>query len=74
VAEEPVNAPDQLKPSNLGWARIVGVAVVISLLAMTGPFNNHSEPIADFFLLLTAGIVAVLLVGDAVLRRRGLRP
>ena len=73
MAEEPVYAPDQLKPSNLKWARIAGIVSIVSLLAMTQPFNNHASAVDDVFLLLVAGIIAVFLVGDAVLRRNGLR-
>jgi len=40
---------------------------------MTQPFNNHASAVDDVFLLLVAGIIAVFLVGDAVLRRNGLR-
>lgn len=73
MAEEQVTAPDQLKPSNRGWARIIGIGSIIALLAMTRPFNNHDSAIEDFFLLLIAGIIAILLIGDAGLRRNGLR-
>lgn len=73
MAEEPVYAPDQLKPSNRGWLRIIGVVVIISMLAMTQPFNNHGATVDDVALLLIAGATAALLIGDAVLRRNGLR-
>lgn len=73
MAEEPVYAPDQLKPPNRGWLRIVGVVSIVSLLVMTRPFNNHTTTIEDLALLLTAAAIAALLVGDAVLRRNGLR-
>jgi hypothetical protein len=74
VAEEPTYAPDQLKPSNHKWARIAGIVSIVALLAMTRPFNNHTGATDDVFLLLTAGIIAVLLIGDTALRRNGLRP
>jgi hypothetical protein len=73
VAEQPVTAPDQHKPTNLKWVRIGGVAAIIVLLAMLRPFNNHQGWVEDLFLVLTAGIIAALLIGDAVLRRNGLR-
>jgi hypothetical protein len=73
VAEEQVTAPDQRAPSNRGWARVIGIGSIIALLAMTRPFNNHTSATEDFFLLLTAGIIAMLLIGDVVLRRNGLR-
>jgi hypothetical protein len=73
VAEEQVTAPDQHRRMNIKWVRIGGVAAIITLLIMTTPFNNHAGGIADVFLILTAGIIAVLLLVDAVLRRNGLR-
>lgn len=73
MAEEQVTAPDQHRRMNLKWVRIGGVAAIIAMLLMTRPFNNHTSWVADTFLFLTAGIIAVLLVSDAVLRRNGLR-
>lgn len=73
MAEEQVTAPDQHRRMNIKWVRIGGVTAIISLLMMTRPFNNHTSGVADAFLLLTAGFLAVLLVTDAVLRRNGLR-
>jgi hypothetical protein len=80
VAEEQVTAPDQHKPTNLRLARIGGVLSIIAILSML--FGNHDGIIAgdgsawveDVYVLLTAGVIAALLIGDAVLRRRGLRP
>jgi hypothetical protein len=73
VAEEQVTAPDQHRPTNLRLVRIGGILAIIALLSMTQPFNNHTSTIDDVFLVLTAGIIAVLLVGDAMLRRNGIR-
>lgn len=73
MAEQQVTAPDQHQPANLKWARIVGVASIIMLLVMLRPFNNHDGWVEDVFLLLTAGLIAAMLVGDAALRRLGLR-
>jgi hypothetical protein len=68
-----VTAPDQHKPTNLKWARVCGVLAIIVMLVLTQPFNNHEGWVADVFLLLTAGIIALLLIADVVLRRNGLR-
>jgi hypothetical protein len=68
-----VTAPDQHKPMNLKWARIGGVFAIIALLLMTSPFNNHAGGVDDVFLILIAGLIAVLIGVDAVLRRNGLR-
>lgn len=73
MADQPVYAPDQLKPSNRGWARVLGITSIIALLVMTRPFNNHDGWVEDVFLVLIAGLIAVFLVGDAVLHRNGLR-
>jgi hypothetical protein len=79
VAEEQVTSPDQRKPSNLKWARIGGVVTVVVLLSML--FGNHDGIVSgaggawveDVYLILTAALIAALLIGDVVLRRRGLR-
>jgi hypothetical protein len=79
VAEEQVTAPDQHKPTNLKLARIGGIAAIIVLLSML--IGNHDGIVAgdgsawveDLYLILTAGLIGAMLIGDAVLRRRGLR-
>jgi nitrate/nitrite transporter NarK len=71
VAEEPVYAPDQLKPGNRKWGRIgaLGSAVLILLYL----WGNHEGNTENVFLILTAvGLVAVVIF-DAVLRRNGLK-
>jgi uncharacterized membrane protein YdcZ (DUF606 family) len=73
VAAQQVTSPDQHKPNNLKWWRIGGILSVIFLLAMLQPFNNHRGWVEDLYLVLTAALIAGALIGDAVLRRRGLR-
>lgn len=73
MAEQEVTAPDQHKPTNLKWARIGGIGSIIALLAMTSPFNNHTAWTEDAWLVLTAGMIAALLIADVVLRRIGLK-
>jgi hypothetical protein len=68
-----VTAPDQHKPTNVRVARITGTVTIIVLLLMTQPFNNHTDWVADAFLIGTAAVIAVFLGVDAVLRRNGLR-
>jgi hypothetical protein len=72
VAEEPVYAPDQLKPGNRKWARrgALGSAVII-LLYFWGNHEGNTENV--FLLLIALGLVAAVIV-DAVLRRNGLKP
>jgi hypothetical protein len=72
VAEEPVYAPDQLKPGNRKWARrgALGTAVIMLLYL----WGNHEGNTENVYLIA----VALLLIGavalDAVLRRNGLKP
>ena len=71
MAEEPVYAPDQLKPGNRKWARrgAIGSAVVILLYL----WGNHEGNTENVFLVVTALILVGAVVVDAVLRRNGLK-
>ena len=71
MAEEPVYAPDQLKPGSRKWARIgaIGSAVVILLYL----WGNHEGNTENVFLILTALALVGTVVLDAVLRRNGLK-
>ncbi|MEV0270869.1 DUF2631 domain-containing protein [Hamadaea sp. NPDC050747] len=68
---EPVTSPDQHKPTPVKAARIAGVLSIIALLLMT--LGNHEGRVEDVFLVTFAGIIAALIIIDAVLRRNGLR-
>lgn len=71
VAEEPVYAPDQLKPGNRKWARrgALGSAVIILLFF----WGNHEGNTENIFLVLFAlGLVGAVVL-DSVLRRNGLK-
>ena len=72
MAEEPVYAPDQLKPGNRKWSRIgaIGSAVIILLYL----WGNHEGNTENVFLIVTALLLIGAVVMDAVLRRNGLRP
>jgi hypothetical protein len=71
VAEEPVYAPDQLKPGNRKWARrgALGSAVIMLLYL----WGNHEGNTENVYLLLTALLLIGAVVADAVLRRNGLK-
>jgi len=72
VAEhEPVTSPDQHKPGHPRAARI-GAAVTL-LLLLTMLIGNHQGHVEDIWLIAAAGTLALVLVGDWVLRRNGLR-
>lgn len=68
---EPVYAPDQLKPGNRKWSRIGAVGSALVLLAML--VGNHEGNTENIYLVVIAVGLIVVLIGDAVLRRNGLR-
>jgi hypothetical protein len=69
--EEPVTSPDQHKPGNAKLARLGAVAVIVILLAML--CGNHRGHVEDIFLIVIAALLAVVLIGDLLLRKNGLR-
>jgi len=71
AAEEPVTAPDQHKSGNAKVARISAVGVIVILLLML--CGNQRGHIEDIFLIGFAALIAVILVGDWLLRKNGLR-
>ncbi|HWB35366.1 MAG TPA: hypothetical protein VHA75_05000 [Rugosimonospora sp.] len=72
AGDEPVTSPDQHKPGPRRAARVGAVGAIILLLCMTWPVQQGH--IATVFLLVGAGLIALLLVVDVVLRKSGLRP
>jgi hypothetical protein len=69
--QEPVTSPDQHKPDPLRAVRVAGVlSIIVLLLLMIG---NHEGRTEDIFLIGSAALIAAVLIGDAVLRRNGLR-
>ena len=68
---EPVTSPDQHKPSNLRLVRAGGVGSIVMLLLLT--IGNHEGRTEDVWLIGLAGLVAVLMIADWVLRKNGLR-
>ena len=70
--QEPVYAPDQLKPGNRKWARrgALGSAVIM-LMYFWGNHEGNTENV--YLALFAVGLVAAVIV-DAVLRRNGLKP
>jgi sugar phosphate permease len=72
VAEEPVYAPDQLKPGNRKWARrgALGTAVILLLFF----WGNHEGNTENVYLVVIALMLVGAVVLDEVLRRNGLKP
>jgi hypothetical protein len=71
VAEEPVYAPDQLKPGNRKWARrgALGSAVILLLYL----WGNHEGNVENAWLIALALLLVGTVLADAVLRRNGLK-
>ena len=72
MAEEPVYAPDQLKPGNRKWARIgaLGTAAIMLLMIL----GNHEGNTENIWLIGSALLLIGIVVADVVLRRNGLKP
>lgn len=70
MADEPVIAPDQLRPSNPRAARIGAILTIVILLAMTA--GNEKGRMEDWFLVAIAALIAVALIVGMVLRRNGI--
>ncbi|MGC1211772.1 MAG: DUF2631 domain-containing protein [Micromonospora sp.] len=72
AGSEPVTAPDQHKPGHRKSGRIGAVlsAVVLVLMAVCG---NHEGKVEDIWLVGIALVLLAVVIGDAVLRRNGLR-
>lgn len=69
---DPVIAPDQLKPGSRKGGRIGAVFVALALVLMI--FNNNDvSGVEKLWLVGTAVALITVVVGDAVLRRNGLR-
>ncbi len=71
ASEEPVTSPDQHKPTPVRLYRIVGIAIIASLLLMLFG-NNEVKTGAPWIIGIAAGI-AVIMIVDAVQRRNGLK-
>ena len=72
MAEEPVYAPDQLKPGNRKWGRRGALASVVILLLYV--WGNHEGNTENVYLVVIALLLITAVVLDAVLRRNGLKP
>ena len=72
MAEEPVYAPDQLKPGNRKWARRGALGTAVALLLFF--WGNHEGNTENVYLVVIALILVGTVALDVVLRRIGLRP
>lgn len=70
--QEPVYAPDQLKPGNRKLARRGAlISAVVILLFFWGNHEGNTENV--WLVIFALGLVGAVIV-DAVLRRNGLKP
>jgi hypothetical protein len=72
AGSEPVTAPDQHRPGHRKSGRIGAVlsAAVLVLMALCG---NHEGNVENIWLFGLAALLLAIVIGDAVLRRNGLR-
>ncbi|MBM7493013.1 hypothetical protein JOD64_004235 [Micromonospora luteifusca] len=71
AGSEPVTSPDQHKPGQRKLGRIGAVLSALALLAMI--CGNHEGKVEDIWLIGLAALLLIIVIGDAVLRRNGLR-
>ena len=72
AGEEPVVAPDQLKPGHRRSGRIGAIVVAISLVLMMF-CNNIVTGLEKLWLVGIAAVLVGWVVVDSILRRNGLR-
>ncbi|BCJ66990.1 DUF2631 domain-containing protein [Polymorphospora rubra] len=71
AGSEPVTSPDQRKPGHRKAGQIGAVVSALLLLSMV--IGNHEGRIEDIWLVGLAALLLLIVVGDIVLRRNGLR-
>ncbi|GAA0366044.1 DUF2631 domain-containing protein [Micromonospora fiedleri] len=71
AGSEPVTSPDQHKPGHRKSGRIGAILTALALLAML--CGNHEGRVEDLWLVGLAALLLLIVVGDVVLRRNGLR-
>ena len=70
--QDPVYAPDQLKPGNRKLARIGALGTAAIMLMFF--WGNHEGNTENIFLVLFALALIGAVIADVVLRRNGLKP
>ncbi|MBG6067370.1 hypothetical protein DDE19_08815 [Micromonospora ureilytica] len=71
AGSEPVTSPDQHKPGHRKAGQIGAVLSALALLAMI--CGNHEGKVEDIWLIGLAALLLIIVIGDIVLRRSGLR-
>jgi hypothetical protein len=75
ASNEPVTSPDQHKPGPTRAARAgaIGTVVVLVMMAFCAHGGSQESKIGLLVLLSLAGLIVLMLIGDWVLRKNGLR-
>ncbi|GLZ75648.1 hypothetical protein Afil01_04550 [Actinorhabdospora filicis] len=68
---EPVTSPDQHKPTNRKLAYTGGIISIVVLLLYT--IGNHEGRVEDLWLVGSALVIALMIAGDWLLRKNGLK-
>jgi hypothetical protein len=71
--DEPVIAPDQLKPMVSRRKATAGAILVALILVAMALVGNHQGRVENIFLFAIAGILVLIPIADFILRRNGLR-
>jgi hypothetical protein len=71
AGSEPVTSPDQHKPGHRKAGRIGAVVTAVALLLML--CGNHQGNVENIWLIGIAVTLLVIVIGDIILRRNGLR-
>jgi hypothetical protein len=72
AGSEPVTAPDQHKPGHRRAGQIGAVITIVAIVLMA-MFGNHEGRVEEIVSYAIAALLAAVLIGDAALRRAGLR-
>lgn len=71
--DEPVVAPDQLKPPPFRRLTLLAALFTAVLLPVMAFFGNHQGNVEKVFLVGIAALIVIAVIGDFFLRKAGLR-
>jgi hypothetical protein len=73
AGDEPVTSPDQHRPTISKRLARLGLLVTIISLVLMSLFGNHEGRVEEVWMIGIAGLLALWLFIDFVLRKNGLR-
>jgi hypothetical protein len=71
--DEPVVAPDQLKPPPFRRLTLLAALFTAALLPVMAFFGNHEGNVEKIYLVGISALILIAIVGDFFLRKAGLR-